>query len=122
LQRADPAFHRRDLVVGQGFGGEEQQRGGGGIVQQVIEEGQRVAQRLAGRRAGRQHDVASGKRGIHRLRLVRVELRDPLLAPRCHERIVYGRPGRGLGGVTRQRLPRRHIADEARVGAEGGKR
>ena len=119
LQRRDPLLHRGDLVVGQRLGGKEQQRRGSRVVQERVEQGQRVAQRLAGSGTRSEDDVLAVQRGFDGAGLVGVERVDAQAAARRRQaRVQACGPGGGVRHAGRQRPPRRHVADEARVGSQ----
>ena len=106
--------------MGECFGGEDEQGGGGGVVEQGVEEGERVAERFAGGGVGRHHDVAPIECGLNGLRLVAVRLGDTLGVPGGEDAVIERGPGGGGGGAGIQRPPRGDVADEARGVAELG--
>ena len=66
--------------MGQGLSGEEIERAGGRVVEQRVEDGQVVGQRLAGGGGGGEQDVLPRQRRLNRLSLMSVGLLDAPLA------------------------------------------
>ena len=76
-QRLDQAVQLGELVLGQGLGREQVQGARVRVLEDRVQDGQVVAERLA-RRGGSDHDrVASGARRVVGLALVRVRTLDP---------------------------------------------
>ncbi len=79
-------MHGLELVLAERLGREEQQRGGVGVVQQHLNGGGLIAERLPGRCAGDDKQVSPTAREVDRPRLVRVESLDAPTAERPPQR------------------------------------
>ena len=118
LQRADPLFQRRDLIMRERLGGEEQQRRRRGIAHERVEQRQRVAERFTGRRSGSEDDVLAAQRGGDSALLVCVQRVNAQPTPDLGEAWIQIRgPCRRLRRSPWQNLPCRHIADKVPVRA-----
>ena len=108
------------LVVSQCFGGEQIECAGGRVVEQGVEDGQIVGQRLAGGGGGGQDNVFPRQRCLDRLGLVGVGLLDAGVAGGCDQaRVESGRPGSDAGGSGRDALPGGHAAHKGWILSEG---
>ena len=102
--------------MGQRLGREQVQRAGSGIVEQRVEHGQAVGQRLAGGSGGGQDNVLPRQRRLDRLGLVGVGLFDGAIAGGGDQaRVEPGRPGGDTRGPDRDALPGGHAAHKGRV-------
>ena len=94
-----------DLILAERLGREQEQCSCGRVLAQGLECRQRVAQRLAGRRRGHDHDVLALADCLDRRRLVDVQLVDPARGQgRPDPRIEPRREGYGLGRPGRDDL------------------
>ena len=97
--RAGQPGELRHLVLAERLGGEEEQGACRWILRERLEDGQRVAQRLA-RCGGRDHDdVLAGVDGLDGLRLVAVEGGDPAVLEAADDARVQPRGERGGDGL-----------------------
>ena len=104
------------MVVGQRLSREKVERAGGRIVEQGVEDGQVVGQRLAGGGGGGQNDVLPRQRRLDRLGLVGVGLLDASVVGGGDQAWVKpGRPVGDAGGPDWDALPGGHAAHKGRV-------
>ena len=112
----------RRLVLAEGLGREQEHRPRAAVgLEQPLQDGQRVAQRLPRRGRRRDQHVATGERVLDRLRLVRVEPRASLRDEHARQ-VRVQRLRQGLAGL-RARLdpvPVLEALAELRVLAQGG--
>ena len=102
--------------MGQRLGREKVQRAGSGSVEQRVEDGEVVGQRLARGGGGSQDDVFSGQCRLDRPGLVGVGLLDGSVAGGSDKaRVQPGRPGSDAGRPGRDALPGGYAAHEGRI-------
>ncbi len=116
VERAYQLAKRRRLILRERLRREEVQRRRARVVQYVLDGGQVIGQRLAGRCAGHQHDVLPGKHRLDGLRLMHVQRRHAAPAHKVHQPRVE--PRREVGVARRPRrdaLPRSDVVHKARA-------
>ena len=100
-----------DLVLAERLGREQQQGPRGRVVGDGLQDRQRVAQRLARRRRGHDHDVATGVDRLDRLRLVGIGPRDATRSEPRHDPWIE--PVREVGVFRRPCRQQRVMDDPA---------
>ena len=121
LEDLDEVLQRLELVLSQGFRGEEVERAGVGIVEEPVQDGQIVGQGLARRGGGDHQGVMSSQGKLCGLGLMAVGSGDAARGqgqgqPRV-QCIGPGRVNRGPGGNA---LPRGDAGVQVGVGLEAG--
>jgi len=109
------------LVLPKGLGREQEERPRRWVVGDGLERRHRVAQRLARRGRGDDHDILAGVDGIDRLRLVRVGPLDPARCqPRDDPRVQPGRESPVHGAARRDHGVMHDTTGHRRLGEQVG--
>ncbi len=120
---ADQLVQLLHLVLGEGLGGEEIEGARLRVIEDALDDGQVVAERLSGGGGGHDDDALPLHDGGQRLRLVRVEAIDAATGERLHETRVRGERKLGVaGGKLGQLAPFDEAAGQLGIGSQRLKR